>query len=231
MSKVIIYGYESLGQKIATLLKNMEYEVIVVDFDDDNYIKSNVDGFSTFKKDLLKDEDLIKVGIKDEDLVAFYCVSSSENNNFFVTLSARNLNKNIKIISKSKSEQNSKKMLLAGANHILNPYKIGALKIFRMFEKPILSHLIYKIFFGNSNLNMEEFTIKEGSILDKKYLEDFDFSKEFNIIILGLVDKELGNDIIFNYNFARHKIDVGDTIVVIGHNDNLDKFNQYIKGD
>lgn len=230
MKKVIIYGYDDLGRKISKILKKMEYEIIIVDFDDDNYLKANFDGFFTIKKDLLKDEDLIKVGIKDNNLLAFYCVSKNENNNFFVTLSARNLNKSVKIISEARSEQSSKKMMLAGANNILNPYKIGALKIFRILEKPIVSHLIYKIFFGSSKLNMEEFTIQKGSVLDKKYLDDFDFAKDFNILIIAILDKELTDKIVFNYNFERHKIDVGDTLVVIGHNDNLDKFNEYIKG-
>ena len=228
MSKVIIYGYSNLGSKIANSLKKSKYEIIIVDYDEDNYNKAISDGFNAFNKELLEDEELIEIGIKN-NVKAFYCVSDSENNNFFVTLSARNLNKNIKIISKASSKQDNKKMLLAGATKIINPYEIGALRIFRLLEKQIISHVLDKILFGDSLLNIEEFTIIKGSYLDGKYLNDFDFTKDFNIIIIGLTDKELSDEFIFNSYFRNHKIDSGDTLVVIGYKENLDKFDKYVR--
>ncbi len=228
MSKVIIYGYSNLGSKIAKSLKNSKFEVIIVDFDEDNYTKAISDGFNAFNKELLEDEELIEIGIKN-NVKAFYCVSDSSNNNFFVTLSARNLNKNIKIISKANSKSDSKKMLLAGATKVINPYEIGALRMFRLLDKPIISHVLDEILFGDSLLNIEEFSIMEGSNLDGKYLKDFDFSKEFNIIIIGLTDKELSKDFIFNSHYKNHKMDVGDTLVAIGYKENLDKFNKFIR--
>ena len=67
MSKVIIYGYSNLGFKIANSLRNSNYEVIVVDFDENNYKKALTDNFKAFNKELLIDEELIEIGI-DEDL-------------------------------------------------------------------------------------------------------------------------------------------------------------------
>lgn len=229
MSKVIIYGYEDLGSKIAKILKDVDYEVIIVDFDEENYQKALKDGFLSYKKNLLNDEELIEIGIK-EDLEAFYCVSKNINNNFFVTLSARNLNKDIKIISKSSSEQDSKKMFLAGASNIINPYEIGALKIFRILEKPIISHVLNEIIFGNTNLNIEEFTISKDSFLNGRYLHEFNFSKDFDIVLVGILDEELGSNFIFNYHLNEHKIDEGDILVVIGYKNNLKKFADYLEG-
>jgi voltage-gated potassium channel len=228
MSKVIIYGYSNLGMKIASSLKKSRYEIIIVDYDENNYNKAILNGFEAYHKELLVDEELLEIGIEN-DIKAFYCVSDSSNNNFFVTLSARSLNKNIKIISKASSKQDNKKMLLAGATKVINPYEIGAVRMFRLLEKPIISHVLDKILFGESLLNIEEFSILEGSYLDGKYLKDFDFSKEFNIIVIGLTDKELSDDFILNLYFENHKIDVGDTLVAIGYKENLDKFNKYIR--
>ena len=229
MSKVISYGYSNLGFKIANSLKNSIYEIIIIDYDETNYNKAITNGFKAFKKELLVDEELIEIGIED-NIKAFYCVSDSSNNNFFVTLSVRNLNKDTKIISKSDSKQDSKKMILAGASKVLNPYEIGALKIFRLLEKPIISYILDKILFGDTLLNIEEFTIADGSLLDGKYLKDFDFSKEFNIIIIGLTNREISEEFVFNSHFKEHKIDIGDTLVAIGYKENLDIFNRYVKG-
>lgn len=229
MSKIIIYGYSNLGIKIARTLKELNYEIIIVDFIKENYKKAIKDGFSSYNKELLSDEELIEIGIEN-NVKAFYCVSDSPNNNFFVTLSARNLNKNIKIISKAGSKQDSKKMYLAGATKVINPYEIGALRIFRLLEKPIISHVLDKILFGNTDLNIEEFNIKKGSCVNNRYLKEFDFSKEFNIIIIGISDKEIGEEFIFNSHNKDHKIDIGDTLVAIGYKENLVKFGEYIKG-
>jgi len=230
MSKVIIYGYSNLGEKIADILKTSDYDIIIVDENEINYQKAISNGFITYKKELLDDEELIEIGI-EENLKAFYCVSDSQNNNLFVTLSARNLNKRLKIIAKSVSKEDSKKMFLAGATKVVNPYEIAASKIFRILEKPIISHVLDKILFGDTNLNIEEFTVKKGSCLNKRYIEEFNFSKDYNIIIVGISDKELGENFIFNSNSRNHKLDVGDTLVAIGYKENLIKFGQYINGE
>ncbi len=230
MSKVIIYGYTDLGFKIANILSSLNYEITIVDFDEENYKKAKKNGFKAYKKDLLRDEELLKIGI-DKDVEAFYCVSSSKNNNFFVTLSARNLNKNMKIISKSESKQDNKKMYLAGANQVINPYEVGASKIFRILEKPVISHILNNIIFGKEDLNIEEFTISHTSFLNGRYLDEFDFSKEFDVVLIGILDTELGNDFMFDYHSNRHKIDEGDTLVVMGKAENLKKFSNYLEGE
>ena len=42
-------------------------------------------------------------------------------------------------------------------------------------------------------------------------------------------DKELSDEFIFNSYFRNHKIDSGDTLVVIGYKENLDKFDKYVR--
>ena len=83
--------------------------------------------------------------------------------------------------------------------------------------------------FGDTILNIEEFTIKEYSCLNNRFIDEFNFSKDFNIIIIGILDKELGNNFIFNSNNKNHKLDEGDTLVAIGYRENLIKFGKYIE--
>ncbi len=229
MSKIIIYGYTNLGSQIAKILSSLNYELIIVDFDEKRYKRAKKDGYRTYSSELLKDEKLIKIGIKD-DIEAFYCVSDNANNNFFVTLSVRNLNKDIRIISKASNEKDKKKMYLAGASKVINPYEIGALRIFRILEKPFVSHFVNEIIFGKHNLGSEEFVVPKGSVLDGRYLDEFDFSKEFDIVLIGILDKELGDEFIFNYYTQRHKIDEGDVLVMMGYKNNLERFKNYLNG-
>ncbi len=231
MSKVIIYGYSDLGYKIAKILKAQKYDVIIVDVNEENYSKSLEDGFSTYKYSLLKDEELFDIGINDENTKAFFCVSNNENNNFFVTLSARNLNNNIKIISKASNESDSRKMMLAGSSKVINPYLLGSLRVFLLLQKPLISKVLDRLFFEDSNLNIEEFEIKKESLLNGKFLNDFTFSKDFNIIVIGIADKELSDKFIFNASGINHKLDVQDTIVAVGYKNDLEKFRIFVEGE
>ncbi len=225
--KVIIYGYNNLGSKVASILKMKSYRVIIVDIDEENCKKANEDGFEVFNYELMDDEELIEIGI-NENVKAFFCVSKSEQNNLFVTLSVRNLNKKIKIISSAKTKEDNQKMILAGATKVINPYEIGALRIIKLLHKPLVLDVLDDILFGSSDLNIAEFTVSKTSKLNSKYLNEFDFSREFNILIIGVADKELSDKFIFNAKGINHKIDEGDTLVAMGYSKDLEKFRNII---
>ena len=69
---------------------------------------------------MLNDNDLVEIGI-DKDIDSLFCVSNSNKNNLFITLSARNLSKELKIITISKTKAEANKLEIAGATKVLNP--------------------------------------------------------------------------------------------------------------
>lgn len=229
-NRVIIFGFSNIGSKIAEALKLHKYEVVIVEPNKSLCENARSLGYKTYHYNLLKDEQLIDIGIQN-DIKAFFCVSSSDKNNLFVTLSARNLNNNVKIISTSKTKSESKKMILAGANKIINQHELGAMRIFRLLHKPLLLELFDNIVFSDSKLSIAEFTVSSFSKAQGIYLRDFDYEKENNILILGLTDKELSNKFIFNSAGINHKLDAGDTIVAVGYEEELNSFRVYIEGE
>lgn len=225
--KVVIYGYTALGSKIANLLSDKKYEIIIVDFDKAALQQAFKDGFQIFDSTLLNDNDLIEVGI-NKDIDALFCVSYSNKNNLFITLSARNLNKNLKIITISKTKSESKKLQIAGATKVLNPNELGAFRIYRYLSKPLMLRVLDDILFSKSDLNISEIYIGNNSRLNGLFLKDMIVHKNFNILLLGIMDKELGDKFIFNTKRINHKIDEGDVLVVVGKNKDLEDFSNYI---
>lgn len=225
--KVVIYGYTALGSKIANLLSDKKYEIIIVDFDKAALQQAFKDGFQIFDSTLLNDNDLIEVGI-NKDIDALFCVSYSNKNNLFITLSARNLNKDLKIITISKTKSESKKLQIAGATKVLNPNELGAFRIYRYLSKPLMLRVLDDILFSKSDLNISEIHIGDNSQLNGLFLKDMKIHKNFNILLLGIMDKELGDKFIFNTKRINHKIDEGDVLVVVGKNKDLEDFSNYI---
>ncbi len=223
-NKIIIFGYSKIGEQIAKTLNTKQYKIIIIEENKERYTQAVSQGYEVFNLSLMEDENLLKIGIKDNDIKAFFCVNDDKNINLFVTLSTRNLNKNLKIISLSFAKEDNKKMLLAGANKIINPYEIGGIRIFRLLNKPLILDVLDNILFSQSDIEVAEITIEKGSYLDGVYFKDLEIAQKYNLVILGLQDKELSDNFIFYSSGINHKIDIGDTLVVLGLSLDLEKF-------
>lgn len=227
-NRVIVFGYNNIGRQIVSFLQSKEYIIHVFESNEELYQLAQKDGMNVKNLNLMDDDNLCQIGIDKEDLKAFFCVSDDANINLFVTLSVRNLNKNLRIISLTSTKEDNKKMLLAGANKIINPYEIGGLRIFRLLHKPLILEVLDNILFSESDISVAEISIEKNSVLDGTFLRDVNANNSYNLVIVGLQDKELGDDFIFYSSGINHKIDVGDTLVVIGYSNDIQNFQKYV---
>ncbi|MCK5110000.1 MAG: TrkA family potassium uptake protein [Arcobacteraceae bacterium] len=227
-NKILIYSFSSLAVQVAKVLNEKDYHIVIIEEDEDLINKAKLLGYEVKNTSLLDDENIIGIGINNDDIKAFFCLGDDKNTNLFITLSVRNINKNIKIISVSSTKEGNKTMLLAGANKIINPYEIGALRIFRLLHKPLILDVLDNILFSKSDIEVAEITIKKGSIFDGIYLRDLKIINREDIIILGIQDKEISDKFIFFSTGINHKIDADDTLVVLGQSENLKRFKKEI---
>lgn len=227
-NKIFIYGFNNIAEKIAKTLREKNYHIIVIE-DDPNYSKKAKDfGFELYELSLMEDENIIKLGLNEQNIKAFFCLGEDKNRNLFITLSVRNINKSIKIISLSSTKEDNKTLKLAGADKTINPYEIGAMRIFRSLHKPIILDILDNILFTSSDIQIAEHTIEKNTIFDGIYLEDLRLIDKKNIIILGIQDREISDDFFFFSTGINHKIDAGDTIVMLGHAKDLKEFKKLV---
>lgn len=227
-NKIIIYSFSQIASKIATTLRAKNYHIIIVEDNEKQYEDAKKSGFEVKQLSLMEDENIIEVGLNNNDIKTFFCLGNDKNTNLFITLSVRNINPDIKIISLSSTKEDNKTLLLAGANKTINPYEIGAMRIFRSLHKPVIQDILDNILFSESNIEIAEFTIQKNSIFDGINLEDLKKMNKNNIIILGIQDKELSDKFIFFSTGINHKVDAGDTIVMLGYDKNLKEFKKLI---
>jgi voltage-gated potassium channel len=81
-----------------------------------------------------------------------------------------------------------------------------------------------EIVYGDKHLNMAEIEVAVGSSFDGVYVEEMDISRRYNLVLLGIVDRELGDEFMFSTTMVDHKIDSGDVMVVIGPPAEIEKF-------
>jgi voltage-gated potassium channel len=228
---IVIFGYSKLAAQIAELFHTQGYYIVVSEpikqlkeFAQKDHYVNEVYGYECYD-----DNELFKLGIGSNKIQTFFCLHNEVNNNLFVTLSARNIDKNLQIISLAHNHNESTKLKLAGASTTINPYETAALKAFRQIHRPRVLKILNDILYSESDLVIQEIQIPPNSNLDGKYFSELTIFDEYNLILLGIQDTELSNKFIFASRGINHKIDAGDVLVVLGNIQDLFQFQEAIK--
>ncbi|MEW8209945.1 MAG: TrkA C-terminal domain-containing protein, partial [Candidatus Thiodiazotropha taylori] len=57
-------------------------------------------------------------------------------------------------------------------------------------------------------------------------LSDLELNKKYDLIVIGVVDLELSNQLIFTNSGVDHRLDAGDILVVIGGKQEIERLRQ-----
>lgn len=120
---IIVCGYGRNGRQAVEKLKAYNHPFVVIDKDDE-VIERHQDGDVLFiRGNANEDEVLLEAGIERAKTLITSLPDDADN--LFVVLSARQLNKGLKIISRAEHETSQKKLKLAGADNVIMPNRIG----------------------------------------------------------------------------------------------------------
>ncbi len=183
---VIICGYGRNGRQAAQVLKKHNKRFVVIE----NSVKvtSNLNHkFSelVLSGDSTQDEVLIKAGIlKAKALITTLPVDAD---NLFIVLTARNLNKNLTIISRASEDNSDTKLKIAGANNVIMPDKVGGAHMASLVMKPDVMEFIDHITAeGGDNISLEEISFEIiPDELKNKTLKDLEIRNRSGANIIG----------------------------------------------
>jgi voltage-gated potassium channel len=177
------------------------------------------DGFLFVQGDSTEDSTLTNAGIeKAKGLVS---ALANEADNVFIVLSVRQLNPNLFITARADSDAAEKKILRAGANKVVSPYKIGGIRMALTTLRPnVVDFMKVVTFDKETGLVIEEIEIKPNSPLTQATLKDSPIRKELGIMVAGI--KKMGKDVFLNPS-PETKIETGDILIVIGEKEELEK--------
>lgn len=124
---VIVCGYGRIGQSLAQDLKLGGASFVILDRGEQRLEIAREHGFLTHIGDATDEAVLRQVGIGRARALA--TVLPDDATNVFVTLSARSLNENLTIIARGEAPSTERKLIHAGADHVVLPTHIGAERI------------------------------------------------------------------------------------------------------
>lgn len=219
----IVCGYGRNGRQAIVKLKNYNIDFVVIDkFKDiidflDGEQMLNVRGNAT------TDEVLLNAGIlKASNLIT---TLPSDADNLFVVLSARQLNKNCKIISRASKQSSYSKLKIAGADNVIMPDKLGGNHMASLIATPDVIEFVDRLTIeGETTANLEEIAVDD---LPKEYLNktilDLDLRKKTGCTVIGYRNPD--KEYIINPE-ANCKLISGSHLIVLGRPEQISKLRE-----
>lgn len=218
----IICGCGRIGYLICKELRDEKVDFVVIDNNPDVIQKIEEEGFVYYKGDPTHDKTLITVGIKRAKGIV--CALSTDAQNLYVILTAKELNPNLYILSRSEEEQSEHRLLRAGADRVMSPYTLGGMRMAMAIMRPAMLDFIELTTRRQSlELRMEELSVCDGSSIVGKTLEASGIRHKFGLIIVA-VKKDSGK-MIFNPS-ATYIIETGDKLIALGEDENVTQFSK-----
>lgn len=219
---IICGGYDISKPLIGELVQNFE-PVVLVESDQEKIDRCPASEYLySVQGDPSDDNSLIEAGI--ERAKGIIIVLPSDKDALYVTMTARMMNRDIRIISQMSDPAIEEKLLKAGANRVISPNAIGGLRMASEMIRPAAVDFLDKMLRSEKgNLRIHEIVISSQSGVVGKKISGSGLKDKFDLLILGA--KDPGEEIEFNPS-ADRQIKEGMTLIVMGNIDNIVRVKQ-----
>lgn len=218
----IICGLGRMGQTLAEEFAGREEPFVVIDGDSEKALAARADGMLIVTGDALEEESLIAAGIKRAKV--FVAALHSDADNVFLTLTARNLNPQLRIISRGELPATEKKLRQAGADDVVLPAVIGARRMAAMVTRPHATELLDLMVSDKAlRADLEEFTVGQDCPLTGQSIREVALQTNHHILLLGI--RRPSGEMLFAPH-ADTKFTPGDSLIVLGKQGDLRLFRQ-----
>ena len=215
----IVCGGGQTGRPVlAELIINRE-PVVLIEQDPDTIerCKNQWEDLLYIKGDAADDANLKAAGIEKSKGVIVSLASDKDN--LFTTMSARMLNSRIRIVSRVIDKALEAKMRRAGANAIVSPNYIGALRMASEMIRPTaVDFLDSMLRSSRGNLRIHEISIADESPLVDKNIIDAGLKQKYELLVLGI--RNNSQEIEFNPP-PKRALASGETLIVMGEVENI----------
>ncbi len=226
---VIVCGIGTTGRHIATELRAVGVPFVVIDSDRERLDELNAEFEDTlrFVHGNATDDHVLELA----GIVRARGVISALNDdkaNLFVTISARALNPNTRIVAKSIEPSTEAKLRRAGADSVVAPNYIGGVRLFSEMVSPKTVAFLDRIVqFGSGiSVGLEAIDIPPESPLVGKRLAETNIREKGALVVA--VHRADG-DYVYNPG-SEHSLEAGDSLIVLADSSDIAALRQTIAG-
>ncbi|MFT4678046.1 MAG: voltage-gated potassium channel [Litorivivens sp.] len=188
---VIVCGFGRVGDKAAADLNYMSQRFVVIEKSEEKSKMLYGDpAYLVINGDATSDEDLCRAGIVSAK--ALITTLPNDADNLYVVLTARELNKDVIIISRASKAASVKKLRIAGANNVIMPDSVGGAHMASLVVTPdVMEFLDHVSVQGEGDINLEEVTFKDLPVdFQYKTLGELHIRNRIGINIIGFKSED-----------------------------------------
>lgn len=228
---VLLCGFGRVGQILAADLKEAGTKFVIVDESESRSNEAREDGFLVLTGDATSEQTLLDAGVTRARAI---CACMSDDALcVFITLTARELNPFAEIIARAEASSTKNKLLRSGATRVVLPAEIGANKMAKLLNAPSAAVLLsdndetelFNEELEEFGLSMRELAVPETSSICGHALSDIDFAGSRGMLVVAI--RSESGEVHACPNGAT-LLSAGDTIVLLGHRDDLDQLTSRI---
>jgi voltage-gated potassium channel len=214
----IICGYGRIGQTLARELKGNDFPFLIVDNNAERVALAHTHGYQSLVGDAGSEETMNEAHI--ERAIVLATVLPSDMVNVFITLTARNMRPDLRIIARAEDPATEKKLRQAGANEIILPAFVGGMQIANSITHPSLGSLLKDNRLLKSGLQELGVDIVEHSIVadgvdDRKTVKQLLSGVEADRLILGI--KKANGSLVQHPNNS-YRLEANDVVMMLSRN-------------
>ncbi|MHC4956987.1 MAG: potassium channel family protein [Planctomycetota bacterium] len=223
---VIVCGFGRLGRKAAEELLRKGSPVVVIESDPAKAEAAREIGCPVIEHDATEEEALTAAGIEQAD--GLLSTLGSDADNVYVTLTAKQVHPEAKVVTIAANERARSKLSAAGADEIVMPYQVGGNWMAQAVTSPAVADFL-KIATGDNPVDffMDEQTLKGTSQLCGQALKETPIRQKLGVIVVavrhpdGRLVTNPAPDILLK---------AGDVLVSLGQRDSLQQLKTMAAG-
>jgi len=219
----IVCGYGKTGKRVLEDLLNKGLDVVIIENNAERSEKLKEiynKNFIHLDADATNDDVLLQAGIERARILI--SVLSSDAENLFVTLSAKDLNKKIKVITRVSETTSGEKFRKAGADFIVSPIEIATDRIISIATTS--ADFFSFVEFAGAREELKDYKfgmveIHEGSDLINKTYREANIPQRTNLVVIGFYSSQ--SELQVNPK-ADNIIQLDDRLLVFGNEDQIE---------
>jgi voltage-gated potassium channel len=218
----IVCGIGWVAFHVVNELRATKRPLVVVDLNRNQVEETleDLQDIASIEGDATDNDTLLKAGIMRAK--GLFAVTGDDNQNLVISLTAKQLNPEIRVIARCNEIRNTDKMKKAGADSVVSTTLIGGLRIASEMIRPTaVSFLDVMLRDREKNLRVEEIPVSESFV--GKSLATLNLRKYRNVLLLAIKKEE---EWVYN-PLQDYLFNLGDTLVLLASPDErmeLEKF-------
>jgi len=213
----IICGFGRVGRRVADEFRHEGAQFVVLDFSAEAKEAAAEAGALFIEGNGTDDDDLHAAGLeRARGLVA---ASDDDADNLYITLSARAQNDRLLIVARASTEDAAKKLQLAGADRVVQPYQAAGRVMANLLLRPQVTAFVDVVTTASGHdLRFEEIEVTPESGQGGKSIRELDIRRLTGALVVALRKRDGSFD---TTPTPEAVLDVGDVLIAAGTEEEL----------